>query len=286
MEAAIRNYFAYQRHPHAWMLARFVCPVARLAELDTAIAKDFPHATVRLTVIGRPDKPLLGMDEIDTGIGPSKRLRVEGFEGRLPPNYAPEDVVALAEAQQSVQATNNPIALFLECHPSAKSVHDLALLAEHWSNQNTSVPLGWKIRLGGNAPFVIPSLNEVASFILACRDMGSCWKATAGLHQPLGGWDDEHKTFHFGFLSLFAASVLAQVHELDAQQIQDILQETDIGKFCFEDDGFAWRDFSANNGQIAWARKTSLVSFGSCSFEEPVQCLRQLNLLESGAQYE
>src|SRR5438034_7858967 len=33
LEQAIRNYARYRQEPESWMLGRFVCPAARLAEL-------------------------------------------------------------------------------------------------------------------------------------------------------------------------------------------------------------------------------------------------------------
>jgi len=77
-------------------------------------------------------------------------------------------------------------------------------------------------------------------------------------------------TRQFGFVSLFAAAVLAEVHQLSMRQIESILTESQAESFCFDESSFAWRDLSANNTQIVAARRRGLLSFGSCSFEEPV----------------
>ena len=291
LETSIRNYLIYRSHPQSWMLARFVCPVARLTELDTLISKELPGGSIRLTVMGRSDKPpdipLLGFDGIAAGTEQNKRLRIEGFEARLPSAYAPSDAMALIEAQEKRRPEHSAIAVFLERPCKGMLIREFAQAAnQSLANRKSAVRLGWKVRLGGNDPSTIPSPHGLADFVVACREVGNNWKATAGLHQPLGAWDGGRRTFHFGFLSLFAATVLAHVHELGAEQIEEILQETDIGHFRFDDDHFAWRNLSADNQQIAAARKNSLVSFGSCTFEEPIEGLKQLNLLESGTDHE
>jgi hypothetical protein len=142
------------------------------------------------------------------------------------------------------------------------------------------VRFGWKIRLGGAAPFAMPTSSDVARFIAACRDAGCVWKATAGLHPPLGAWDSERGAFRFGFLSLLAAATLAQIHVLKPATIQQILEESDATSFRVGGDALAWRDITASGPQIAAARQRSQISFGSCSFDEPLEGLSELNLLE------
>ena len=195
-------------------------------------------------------------------------------------DYVHCDVVALGEIEQRFQAALGSLLVFLEAAKKGKLETAFTESPDFLADsENNPVRLGWKVRLGGIDPSVVPSPNDLAEFIVACVEDNCIWKATAGLHQPLGAWDAGHITFHFGFLTLLAASVLAQVHELRPDQVQEILEETDIASFHFDDHGFTWHHLSADNQQIVAARKHSLISFGSCSFEEPTsRVLEQLRL--------
>ncbi len=104
-----------------------------------------------------------------------------------------------------------------------------------------------KLRCGGT---VTPSVEQVALVVAACREAGVPFKATAGLHHAArrGG---EH-----GFLNILAATA-APVGRLEA-----VLAEEDAA--ALELDG---------------ADRTVFTSFGSCSWREPVEDLRELGLL-------
>jgi hypothetical protein len=49
LDEAVRNYARYRTEPESWMLARFVCPARRLAELNTH-RSELPE-TLNLTVL-------------------------------------------------------------------------------------------------------------------------------------------------------------------------------------------------------------------------------------------
>jgi hypothetical protein len=104
-----------------------------------------------------------------------------------------------------------------------------------------------KLRCGGAST---PSVEQVALVIACCRDAGIAFKATAGLHHPVRR-GDEH-----GFLNLLAATT-APPGRLEA-----VLAEEDPSAIDFAD-----------------ADRTLFTSFGSCSWREPVDDLRELGLL-------
>jgi hypothetical protein len=87
--------------------------------------------------------------------------------------------------------------------------------------------------------------------IACCREAGVPFKATAGLHHPVRR-GEEH-----GFLNLMAAATAPRDH------IEHVLAEED-GSALEIDDG----------------SRTVFVSFGSCSWREPVDGLRELGLLQ------
>src|SRR5262249_56809212 len=58
LEPAVRNYARYRTEPEAWLLRRFVCPAARLAELAPVGGQLFrPEALLAGSALGRRSKP-------------------------------------------------------------------------------------------------------------------------------------------------------------------------------------------------------------------------------------
>jgi hypothetical protein len=60
-----------------------------------------------------------------------------------------------------------------------------------------------------------------------------------------------------------------------------LLEERDPSTITSDANGISWRDFHVSAAQVAQARARFAGSFGSCSFEEPVQDLAALSLLPS-----
>jgi hypothetical protein len=104
-----------------------------------------------------------------------------------------------------------------------------------------------KLRCGGTS---IPSIEQVALVIACCREAGVPFKATAGLHQPV-----RHGEEH-GFLNLLAAASAPR------SRVEGVLAETDGAALEVSEEG-----------------RGVFTSFGSCSWREPVEGLRELGLL-------
>jgi hypothetical protein len=104
-----------------------------------------------------------------------------------------------------------------------------------------------KVRCGGQT---VPTVDELAAFIRACREAGVPFKATAGLHHPVrrGG---EH-----GFLNLLAAAA--------SEDVEQMLESDDPERLLSADPRRA---------------RVALRSIGSCSFWEPVDDLKALGVL-------
>jgi len=66
---------------------------------------------------------------------------------------------------------------------------------------------------------------------------------------------------------------------LKEEQVRLIVEDEDAGHFLFDDEGFRWKDLRATTAEIVAARQHAVISFGSCSFDEPRDDLRNLGLL-------
>jgi hypothetical protein len=130
-------------------------------------------------------------------------------------------------------------------------------------NRLAGLGLGAKVRCGGAN---VPSADELARFIRACRARGLAFKATAGLHHAVRS-NGEH-----GLLNVLAATVFAGDED-------EVLAESDAAAFALDGSGFRWRGRAASVEEIARVRAGLLRSVGSCSFFEPVDELEALGML-------
>ncbi len=120
----------------------------------------------------------------------------------------------------------------------------------------------------------------IAAAIATCRAIRVPLKATQGLHHPFRHHDPELDTTVHGFINLFVASILAHAHDLPVTLLTEIVAEEEAEAFVFEAEKLGWRDHTASPREIAAARRNMLTSFGSCSFSEPRDDLRNLELID------
>lgn len=134
-----------------------------------------------------------------------------------------------------------------------------------------------KIRTGGLTEDAFPSAQSVAAFIRTCKEHGVPFKATAGLHHPLRcvkplTYEPNAAvgTMH-GFVNVFLAAAMAD-------EAEAILGEQDARVFTFDDEGATWRKRRVSIDELRAMRQFA-TSFGSCSFEEPIDDLEGLGWL-------
>jgi hypothetical protein len=153
----------------------------------------------------------------------------------------------------------------------------IAALAEHHAN-TLARTFGYKLRTGGVTADAFPFSAQIASALVEAAKHEIPIKFTAGLHHPVRQFRDEVKTKMYGFLNVLGAGVLAAEHRWDEKQTAAMLDDEDTASFSFDGKSFAWREWKIDQAQIEQRRKL-VTSFGSCSFDEPREDLRSLNLL-------
>jgi hypothetical protein len=82
----------------------------------------------------------------------------------------------------------------------------------------------------------------------------------------------------FGFLNVFIAAALAR-EGVGLDLLQRVLLEESPTAFAFSDAQIACYGYTLKVGDIADTRRGFAISFGSCSFEEPVADLISLGML-------
>jgi len=280
MAEAVRNYDRYRQGPHAWMLGRFVVPASRLDEFEQAAGDLLPS--------GADASPwllsaLIG-DDLAAGLERIGRFNEEhAADAAAPAGLALIDSIELkADAPAKIEGAIKRIPEALQTFVEIPLDRDVrGLVATLAGEENVAA----KMRTGGVKPDMIPAAEPVARFILACAAARTPFKATAGLHhpiraeQPLTYEQDPPRAVMHGFLNVFATAALAGATLLPLEEAIAILEETDPGAFSFDDSGLSHAGRRATSEQAARSRKEFAISFGSCSFEEPVQDLEALNLL-------
>ncbi len=149
------------------------------------------------------------------------------------------------------------------------------------------VQAGWqaKIRTGGVTPEAIPPPARVAQFLRLANSRHVAFKATAGLHHPLTA--RRPLTYEagspqgsmFGFVNLLLATALATDSQAPMDSIIDLLQEQDATAIRWHADGVDWQGHELDWAELEQTRRSRFVSFGSCSFVEPVEDLAALGWL-------
>lgn len=110
------------------------------------------------------------------------------------------------------------------------------------------------------------------------------FKPTAGLHhpirclKPLTYEKDAPEDTMNGFLNVFlAVGFLKQ--NFQRSTIHKLLEDEQAENFTFEDDGVLWRKHFLSTTQLRTLREKNIISFGSCSFDEPVKDLQEIGIL-------
>ncbi|MCH9650993.1 MAG: hypothetical protein K0U98_22410 [Deltaproteobacteria bacterium] len=272
MKPAVELYSRYRASAESWMLGRFVVPASRLEELEAAaegLLPDSGSPPWELSVLAgaNPDKAAAALAAF--------RKRQQDGPLRL------GSIEAIATSAQDIrhaqQVLPQGIPIFFEIpvdqnpEPLVKELARAGGLA--------------KIRTGGVTADAFPSVSQVAAFLRACAHHSVAFKATAGLHHPLRGLyrltyeTDSDLGDMFGFLNIFLAASFIATGALDERELTDLLVEADPANLTMSSQGIRWRDHQLSIEGLSEIRQHFAMSYGSCSFEEPVDDLKGLSFL-------
>lgn len=271
MPAAVANYAAYRAGEHAALLGRFVVPATRLDEFAAAARDDWsPRAA------GEPWRlsALVGADAATDG------ATITAFNQRYG-NRALIDTVELRAA------TPEAVAEALAALPGGLTPYVELPLDERLDALIAAVARAGgraKVRTGGVTADLFPTPAELLRFIAACVAAELPFKATAGLHHPLRSVQrltyerDAPSGLMYGFLNVFLTAALLKAG-VPVTQAAPALEESDPGAFRFDETGVTWRGLRVSLDILAQVREHVAIAFGSCSFQEPVDDLKAMNLL-------
>jgi len=277
MTPVVANYDAYSQSEWNWILGRFIVPVSRLDEFEEALTR-LPTSAPRSGFTNWRLSVLLGSDAV------ADVARIREFNARMMNSSSSRRAVVealevkVASADEIMRLSAIVAAEFATYFevPLDSSAECIAAVARCGRRG--------KIRTGGETADKFPPPESVIEFIRLCAAANVPFKATAGLHHPLRSvhrftyQPGSPSGMMHGFINVFLAAAFLQ-QGMDRKLAAELLEEQSASAFQFDVDGVSWRQHRLSRNEIAAARQSFAISFGSCSFTEPIDDLRSLHLL-------
>lgn len=282
MGEAVAKYAVHRASRERWMLGRFVLPAARLDEFAAAAA---PHLRGlgdpwRLSALVGPDTDADLVRIAHFNAAHERAAQARGAASREGVHAVVDAVEAKAATPAGVERLAATLPGGLEAYVELPVSGDPEPMVAAVAGRR----LRAKIRTGGVTSDLIPSAEVIARFMTACRDRKVPFKATAGLHHPVRAAypltyepDAACATMH-GFLNVFLAAALLHQGGPEAEAVR-VLQDEQPPALQVTDDAIAWNGHRLSTAELAAARARFAISFGSCSFSEPVEELRGMGLI-------
>ena len=280
MLAAVRNYANYRGIGSAWLLGRFVCPASTLAlfsqQADVFLPRDAGAIPWRLAAVGSGDVEA-DMEAISAF---NARHRVCFDEAGAVVDAYEVKATSIDDVDRLDAAIPHHLTTYIEVPLDPHPLEMIGAIARTGRRA--------KMRMGGVTAAAFPPAEAVVRFLAACVEADVPAKATAGLHHPICGayrltYDEQPLVAPmFGFINVFlaAAHIAAGGSHNEAMLL---LSEHDAGTFELNDYSIVWRGVNRvchfDRALLQRVRESVLVSFGSCSFTEPVDETRRLGFV-------
>lgn len=273
LDQAVENYAAYRRGEYAGFLGRFVVPADRLGEFERSAAAIDAIAwggeTWFLSALAGAglDSDLKKIDNFNECLSPARGAFIDTLEIK---------VAHYREIAASMKLIPETFQTYIEIPIDDDPLAMIKAVADAGARA--------KVRTGGITAAAFPSSLNLARFIKACAEEDLPFKATAGLHHPLRsinkltGEPGSGQALMHGFLNLFLASAFAY-QGMYIDDLVALLDERSPESFQFEEGSVTWKGQMLVRGQLRKARSLFALSFGACSFEEPIAGLKELKLL-------
>jgi hypothetical protein len=283
MASSIRNYGDYISGVYAWALGRFIVPLPRLEEFNFHMASYMAEEREKRLKLEERGEPwqLSALADGDLKTDLERIKRFNGWHGERDETLrvvidAIEVKVGSGEAIAGTGETSpDSLRVFFEVPVDGDPDELLSAIARTGGAA--------KVRTGGVTHEMVPAAQALIRFLDACLRYGVRFKATGGLHHPLYNvraltYDPASpKSAMHGFLNL----LLSAAFMYDGMKPEDALAvatEQSAEAFLFDDDGVEWRGHRLTVDTLAAVRRDFAVSFGSSSFEGPMEELRRLDL--------
>ena len=277
MPKTLAAYAKYRASADQWALGRLIVPLKRIGEFERCATEHLPTGETddseepwRLSVLCEATGDESFEDELDA---------IERFNARHGEPGAGRAVIETIEIKpKDAHAIEGALELMPETlFPwfELPWQHDIRGMVAALSEMES----GAKVRTGGVTPEAHPSPLELARFLSTCHHADVPFKATAGLHHPFRHRAESVGCDQFGFVNVFMGAALLHHGVVEQEELEMLLADTHGKHFEFTPTGVSWKARALTLGQLREARESFCTSFGSCSFDEPMNDLRSLHLL-------
>jgi hypothetical protein len=251
---------------HAAVIGRFLAPASRLEEFALAAGRSRPELGIVVDTLGtQPDEA--EVEAVATVLG----------------KYEPTSVEVLAANGSPLMATVGILLAGFAGLPDGTSVYVELPRGDALADWPRAIEtlgaaraggrnVGAKVRCAMTANDEAPSDEDLARFVIDCRDGGTPFKATAGLHHAIRHTQTDGLERH-GFLNLLLGCAVALRADSGADDVAMVLAERDPAVVVDGIDSLSVED-------AARVRTELLTGFGCCDPTEPIDDLRALGLLE------
>ncbi len=302
LSTAFKGYLKYLNSEDEWMMDKFICSIKSFEEFtnhETDLSKQLDNfksdrwLSFALVLTGsKTAKEFLKTLDADLKLiksfvsEHSEMIVMDNFEAKLPEDIAGKNNTGACKKfldECSIIFNANEMfgsRVFFE--PPVNNDYEFVFekLAYTMAESNhEGGNAGFKLRTGGVTSELFPTSEQAAFALKTCNEHKLQFKATAGLHHPIRHYSDSVSTKMHGFLNVFGAGVLTYANALSLKEITGIVSDENASSFKFTEDEFRWNDIPASADSIRKARNEFVLSFGSCSFDEPREDLKKLNLL-------
>ena len=307
LDKAINEYFEQLKSDNSAMLSRFIIPISKLNDLDDFIPLFSDIGSLRLSVLGgggkTDDEYLSKIKQNITNINEYRRKHSDKIL---------IDVIECKMATNSPSKSTMQEATTLLNENELTHYHEFTELPDVGINYSTNedesswdeviVPTveliskmkgaGVKLRCGGVVKEAFPSVEQVAAMIQTCVLAKAPMKFTAGLHHPIRHFADEYDEFMHGFINTFGAGIFATTFPTpkNLQEkyrmftlLSHMIDDQNAENFSFTNDSMIWKvrddrdtEFEIDTEKIEKVREKGMISYGSCSFQDPIDDLTQL----------
>lgn len=272
MGTALENYVQYSSGPSSWALGRFIVPVSRLPEFEAALR----HIPLR-----QVDWPWRFTALLGTNVEADLQ-QLDSFGRRHINSGAIIDTV-------EVKATSeNGVGEITRLVPPSFQTYIEIPIDRDPGSVIAAIRDGGhraKVRTGGVTRDAFPQTADLLRFLQATIRLAVPFKATAGLHHPLRATyrltyaEDGPSGTMFGFLNLLLAVAFLR-SGMEESKVVRLLEEGKPDAVQANESGISWRNHHLDLKALSDARRLGMISFGSCSFSEPLEDLEALHLLQ------
>jgi hypothetical protein len=287
LKDAYENFLMYQKDDRGILVSNFICSLDQLDELGKLIKASSDEFILPLSIVCQynenynSDLNIIG-DFLNENQG---KVSINNLEIKVPGEFYNNEKnfsgLLSNISDKKNEVINDKTFLFYEGNINGDYENNFKFLIGVIEIHNEKYKdSGFKLRTGGVEAALFPTSEQVVYAMRKCLDRGVSFKATAGLHHPFRHYNDSVKTKMHGFINLFGAGIITYRHNITDKEMIEMLEEEDHDKFNFTDDDFIYRGWEISNDEIALARKEFMISFGSCSVDEPVDDLKKLGLIE------